>query len=81
MTHIRRLIWRLGRELARHPEARATAKEVLAETQRIVRDDIKPRATKAWRESQPEIENAKRKLKGLVHDVREKYRQVRDGDF
>ena len=80
MTHIHRLIWRLGRELARRPEARAKAKEVLAETQRIMRDDIKPRAEKAWRDTQPEIENAKRKLKGFVEEFREKYRKGRDGD-
>ena len=48
MTLIHRLIRRLGQEVARRPEARAKAKEVLAETQRIVRDDITPRAKKAW---------------------------------
>ena len=80
MMPIRHLIWRIGRELARRPEARAKAKEVLAETQRIVNDDIKPRAEQAWREAQPEIENAKRKLKGFADEFREEYRKGRDGE-
>ena len=53
MTLIRRLVWWLGQELARRPEARAKAKEVLAETQRVLNDDVKPRAKQAWRDAQP----------------------------
>ncbi len=80
MTQIRRLIWRLGQELVRRPEARAKAKEVLAETQRMVKDDIKPRAEEAWRDAQPGIENAKRKLKSFAQEFREEYRKGRDGE-
>ena len=80
MTLIRRLMWRLGQELARRPEARAKAQEVLAETQRIVTDDIKPCAEKAWRDAQPEIEHAKRKLKSFAQELREEYRKGRDGE-
>ena len=80
MAQIRRLIWRLGQELVRRPEARAKAKEVLAETQRMVNDDIKPRAAEAWRDAQPAIENAKRKLKSFAQEFREEYRKGRDGE-
>ena len=80
MTLIRRLLWRLGQEVARRPEAGAKAKEALAETQRIVTDDLKPRAEKAWRDAQPQIENAKRKLKSLAEEFREEYRKGRDGE-
>ena len=80
MTQIRSLIWRLGQELARRPEARAKVKEVLAETQRIVTDDVKPRAKQAWRDAHPGIETAKRKLKSFAEEFREEYRKGRDGD-
>lgn len=80
MMQLRRLIWRLGQELARRPEARAEAKELLAKTQRIVNDDVKPRAKKAWRAAQPEIETAKRKLRSLAEEFREEYRKGRDGE-
>ena len=80
MTQIRRLIWRLGQELVRRPEARTKAKEVLDETQRIVTNDIKPRAEKAWRDAQPEIEKAKRRLKSFAEEFREEYRKGRDGE-
>ena len=80
MTLIRNLIWRLGRELVRHPEARTKAKEVLAETQRIVTDDITPRAKKAWRDAQPKIENTTRKLKNFAEEFRAEYRKGRDGE-
>ncbi len=49
MTLLRRLAWRLGQELARRPEARAKAKEMLTETKRVVNDDLKPRVQQAWR--------------------------------
>jgi deoxyribodipyrimidine photolyase len=80
MTLIRRLAWRLGQELVRRPEARAKAKEVLAETQRVLNDDVKPRAKQAWRDAQPGIETAKRKLKSFAEEFREEYRKGRDGD-
>ena len=60
MTLLRLLALRLGQELARRPEARAKAKEVLVKTQRLVNEELKPRAQQAWREAQPEIETAKR---------------------
>lgn len=80
MTLIRRLVWRLGRELARRPEARAKAREVLAETQRVLKDDIKPRAQKAWRDAQPEIAKATLNLKRLADEVRDEYRKGRNGE-
>ena len=80
MTQIRRLIWRLGQELARRPEARAKVKEVLAETQRIVTDDVKPRAKQAWRDAQPQIASAKRRLTRVAQDMRDEYRKGRDGE-
>ena len=80
MTHIRRLIWRLGRELARRPEARAKANEVLAKAQRIVKDDVKPLAKKAWNDAQPGIETAKGRLKSFADKFREEYRKGRDGE-
>lgn len=80
MTLIRRLVWRLGRELARRPEARAKARGVLAETQRVLNDDIKPRAQKAWRDAQPEIAKATLNLKRLADEVRDEYRKGRNGE-
>ena len=44
MKLLRLLAQRAGRELARHPEARGTAEEVLAKAQRVLNDDIMPGA-------------------------------------
>ncbi len=78
MTLLRRLAWRLGQELARRPEARAKAKEMLTETKRVVNDDLKPRVQQAWRNAQPEVENAARRLRGFAEELREEYRKGRD---
>lgn len=80
MTQITRLLRLLGQELARHPEARTKVEEALAKTQRVVTDDVTPRAKQAWRDAQPGIETAKRRLKSIAAEFREEYRKGRDGD-
>ena len=80
MTLIRRLAWWIGQELAGRPEARAKAKEVLAKTQRVLNDDVKPRAQQAWRDAQPEIASARRKLKQFTNELRDEYRKGRTGE-
>ena len=79
MTLLRRLALRVGQELARRPAARAKAAQVLAKTQRVLHDDIKPRAQQAWRDAQPEIQHAKSKIQSVAKEVREEYRKGRDG--
>ena len=76
MRMLRRLAIRIGQELARNPEARAKAAHVLAKTQQVLNDDVKPRAQQAWREAQPRIEDAKRELKRFAQE----YRKRRDGE-
>jgi ferric-dicitrate binding protein FerR (iron transport regulator) len=71
MRLLRRLVLRVGQELARNPDARAKAAQVLARTQRAMNDDIKPRAQQAWRDAQPEIQHAKRRLQRLAQELRE----------
>jgi hypothetical protein len=71
---------RLGQEWARKPIARAKAAQVLAETQRVLNDDIKPRAAQAWRDVQPEVQNAKREVKRVAQELRDEYRKGRDGE-
>ena len=78
MSLLHRLALRVGWELARHPETRAKAAQALAKTQRVLNDDIKPRAQRAWREAQPEIEHAKRKLTRVAKELRDEYRKERD---
>ena len=73
MRLLRRLVIRAAQELAQNPEARAKASRVLEE-------DVKPRAKRAWQEAQPEIENAKLGLKRFVQRVREEYRKGREGE-
>ena len=80
MRLLRLLAFRAAQELARHPETRAKAARVLAKTQRKLNDDIKPRAQQAWRDAQPEIENAKRDLKRFAQELRDKYRKGRDAE-
>ena len=80
MTLLRRLAWRLGQELARRPQAREKARQVLAETQRVVNDEVKPRAKQAWRSAQPELRTAKRNLKRFADELKEEYRKGRDGE-
>ena len=80
MKLLRLLAQRAGRELARHPEARGTAEEVLAKAQRVLNDDIKPRAQQAWRDAQPQIASAKRRLTRVAQDMRDEYRKGRDGE-
>ena len=79
MRLLRRLALRVGQELARNPDARAKAAEVVAKTQRLLNDDIKPRAQQAWRNAQPDIEHAKREIKRVAQEVRDEYRKGRDG--
>ena len=80
MKLLRLLALRAGQELARHPEARAKAEEALAKTQRTLKEDITPRAQQAWRNAQPEIETAKRRLKRFAEELRDEYRKGRDGE-
>jgi len=79
MTLLRRLALRVGQELARRPAARAKAAQVLAKTQRVLDEDIKPRAQQAWRDVQPGVQSAKNKIQSVAKEVREEYRKGRDG--
>ena len=80
MSLLHRLALRVGLELARNPEARVKAAQTLAKTQRALRDDIKPMAQQAWRNAQPEIEHAKRRLTGFANELRDEYRKGRAGE-
>ena len=80
MRLLRWLALRVGQELARKPAARAKAAQVLAKTQRVLNDDIKPRAQQAWRDVQPGIQHATRELKRVARELRDEYRKGRDGD-
>ena len=71
MNLIRRFVIRAAQALAQDPEARAKASKLFEE-------DIKPRATDAWKKAQPEIENAKRGIELFVQKVRRAYRKGRD---
>jgi ferric-dicitrate binding protein FerR (iron transport regulator) len=79
MNLLRRVALRVGQELARRPAARAKAAQVIAKTQRVMNDDVKPRAQQAWRDAQPEIQRAKSEIKRVAQEVREEYRKGRDG--
>ena len=78
MSLLHRWALRVGWELARHPETRAKAARTLAKTQRILNDDIKPRAKRAWRDAQPEIEHVRRGLTRVAKELRDTYRKERD---
>ena len=80
MSLLHRLALRVGLELARNPEARVKAAQILAKTQRALQDDIKPMAQQAWRNAQPEIEHAKRRLTGFAKELRDEYRKRRAGE-
>jgi len=69
---------RVGWALARHPATRAKAVQTLAKTQRVIHEDIKPRAQQAWRDAQPGIEHAKRRLTRVAQELRDEYRKGRD---
>ena len=79
MSLLHRLALRVGWELARHPETRAKAAQALAKTQRVIHDDIKPRAERAWQDAQPKIEQAKRGLTRVARELRDEYRRGRAG--
>ena len=76
---LHRLAMRVGWRLAQNPAARAKAAETLAKTQRVLKDDIKPRAEQAWRDAQPGIEHTKRRLSGFAKEIRDEYRKGREG--
>ena len=80
MRLLSRVALRVGHALARNPAARAKAAQVVAKTQRVLNDDIKPRAQQAWRDAQPEIQHAKRDLRRFVQELRDEYRKGRDGE-
>ena len=52
MRLLSRVALRVGHALASNPAARAKAAQVVAKTQRVLNDDIKPRAQQAWRDAQ-----------------------------
>jgi hypothetical protein len=79
MSLLHRLVLRVGWALVQRPEARAKAAQLLGNTQRVVNDDIKPRAQRAWRDAQPTIEQAKRRLTRVASELRDEYRKGRDG--
>ena len=79
MNLLSRIALRVGQELARRPAARAKAEQVLTKTQRVLNDDVKPRAQQAWRDVQPQIQRAKSEFKRVAQEVREEYRKGRDG--
>lgn len=80
MSLLHRLAMRVGWELARNPETRAKAAQTLAKTRQVLQDDVKPMAQRAWRNAQPEIEHAKRRLKGFAQELRDEYRKGREGE-
>ena len=80
MSFLHRLALRVGWELARRPETRAKAAQTLAKTRQVLNDDIKPRAQRAWRDAQPEIEHIKRRLTRVARKLRDEYRKGRDGE-
>ena len=80
MSLLHRLALRVGWELARHPKTRAQAAQALAKTQRVLSDEIKPRAQQAWRDAQPEIKRANRRLTRFAKELRDEYRKGRDGE-
>lgn len=80
MSLLHRWARRVAWELARRPEARAKAAQALADTQRMLNDEVKPRAQRAWQQAQPEIKNAKRKLTRLAKELRDEYRKGSDRD-
>ena len=80
MRLLSRVALRFGHALARNPAARAKAAQVVAKTQRVLNNDIKPRAQQAWRDAQPEIQHAKRDLRRFVQELRDEYRKGRDGE-
>jgi len=72
MNFLHRLAIRVAQELAANPQARAKVSKVFE-------DGVKPRASRAWRDAQPKIENAKHGLGEFARKVREEYRKGRDG--
>lgn len=75
MSLLRRLALRLGSQVARHPATRAKAAQVLAKTERVIRDDVTPRVQQAWRDAQPDIAHARHKLARVAKQLREEYRK------
>ncbi len=80
MSFLHRLALRVGWELARRPETRAKAAQTLAKTRQVLNDDIKPRAERAWRDAQPQIEHVKRRLTRVAKELRDQYRKGRDDE-
>ena len=70
---------RIGQEWARKPPARAKAAQVLADTQRVLNDNITPRVQQAWRDVQPEVQHSTRELTRVAEELRDEYRKGRDG--
>ena len=77
---LRRLALRVGQELARNPDARGGAAQVLVKTQRVLNDDIKPRAQKVWREAHHEIQHVELRLQRVAQGLRGEYRKGCNGE-
>ena len=73
MAFFKRLIAQAVQEFASDPEKREEAK-------RVLREDVQPRAKKAWNDAQPEIQSAKKGLMRFAERVRQEFREGRDGD-
>lgn len=80
MSLLHRLAQRVGWELACRPEARAKAVQTLAKAQRVLKDDIRPMAQRAWQDTQPALKHAKHRLTRAGKELRDQYRKGRDGE-
>ena len=80
MGWLHRLARRIGQEWARKPAARAKAAQAVAETQRVLNDNIKPRAQRAWRNVEPEVQHATREITRVAEELRDEFRKGRDGE-
>lgn len=72
MGLIQRFLANAARELASDPEKREQAK-------RVYKDDVEPAAREAWREAQPEVQKAKKKLFDFAKDVKKQFRDGLEG--
>jgi len=79
MGMLHRLALHIGWRLVRHPAARAKAAQALAKTERVFREDIRPKVQQAWRGAQPEITHAKHKLERVARQLRDEYRKGSGG--
>lgn len=79
MSVLHRLARHIAWQVARHPTTRAKAAETIAKTERLLRNDIKPRVQQAWQDAQPEIAHAKHRLVRVARQLRDEYRKGSGG--